>query len=637
MRPPMAVYVLSLLVSATATGQDQPVHTVEEVVVTGSRTEHAADDAPVTTEVVTRAEIDTSGAENAADLLEKHPGVQVARSFRGAGVRLQGLDSKHVLILVDGERVTGRVDGVIDLRRFPVEDIARVEIVKGPSSALYGSEAMGGVINIITRRARDPIEAEAHARYGTSNALDLSARVGLNTKFWNSRFSAGWHRVDAFDLSPGEPGTSGSSSSELNIANRTEYKLDPQTSIIGRGSYLVRDMAGVDANPAGGIFDRINRTEVMSSSLGTHLDLTGSAKLKILGLHSLSRDQFVYDQLGSDALDQYQETKEQLSQLTIQYDRPVLNHHMVTVGTEGLYQRLESQRLTHGRGDRYRGAIFAQNEWSILDDPILVAVVGARLDMDSSFGVHPTPKVALRYDPHESLTLRASYGLGFRAPVFKELLLLFQNPSAGYIVEGNPNLKPEVSRSLNLGAEYHPAKQWSLSANLFRNDLDDLIVTESIDGGAPGAPVRHIYSNVESAHTQGLELTSQVAMATGIVIKVGYALTETQDETRKRTLEGRALHRGTLTLRYHNKTLGLDGTVRSSIVGARPFYEDNDADGIDETIQADPYATVDLRLAKSLAGRITLFLGVANLLDSGDAAYLPIQPRFFYAGLTGRL
>jgi outer membrane receptor for ferrienterochelin and colicins len=112
------------------------------IVVTAARTEQAVGDSAVATQVIRRDAIEASGAENLAELLEEQPGLQVLRSFGGAGgagVTMQGLDPKYTLILVDGQRATGRINGTLDLSRFPAEDIEQVEIVKGPGSALYGS------------------------------------------------------------------------------------------------------------------------------------------------------------------------------------------------------------------------------------------------------------------------------------------------------------------------------------------------------------------------------------------------------------------------------------------------------------------------------------------------------------------
>jgi outer membrane receptor for ferrienterochelin and colicins len=614
------------------------VYRLDPIVVTGSRTEHRLSEAPVATEVITAEEIRASGAESVADLLQTHPGLDVSRSFRGAGVRLQGLDPEHVLILVDGERVTGRIDGVIDLSRFPIEDIDRIEIVKGASSALYGSEAMGGVINIFTRPARETLEGEVHASFGSMDAADLSGRLGLRSNRWNMRTSGGWHRIDSFDLDPSDPATSGSSLSELNIANRTEFRINELVQFTGRVGYLRRDIEGIDANPAGAVFDRRNLTEVVSASIGPKLSFTGPpSKLRATAHYSLFRDQYLLDQRGSAALDQDQETREHLGQLTVQYDRLFLGHHLVSVGTEGLYERLESERVQNGTGDRYRGSIYAQDEWTILHSPLLVAVPGGRADMDSQFGSHLSPKIALRMDTHESLTLRVSYGTGFRAPVFKELLLHFENPSAGYVVEGNPNLEPEMSRSGNLGAEYRPANWASLAFNLFRNDISNLIFTETMGEGGAGAPRRFAYVNIASAHTQGFEAIARFRVLPGLRCEAGYALTDTEDEERGRSLEGRALHRGTFDFRYRRPGWGLKATARGSLVGRRPYYEDEDGDGSDERRVADPYATVGLRLEKALVERLVVFAGVENLFDAGDAEFLAIQPRTFYGGMTRQL
>src|SRR5690606_19274964 len=151
-----------------------------DVVVTAARTEQSVGDVAVSIRVIDRAAIEASGAETLAGVLEEQPGLQVLRSFAGAGgvgVQMQGLDAKYILILVDGQRATGRVGGVIDLARFPAEDIAQIEIVKGPGSSLYGADAIAGVINIITRRASRALEVDARARYGSFHTSDLSATL----------------------------------------------------------------------------------------------------------------------------------------------------------------------------------------------------------------------------------------------------------------------------------------------------------------------------------------------------------------------------------------------------------------------------------------------------------------------------
>ena len=143
---------------------------VGDVVVTGTRTETPLADSPARLDVITRADIDRSGARDVGELLEEQIGVVVTRSFRGDSIQLGGLDPEYTLILVDGDRAPGRIGGGIDLGRFTIENVERIEILRGPGSALYGSDAIGGVVNSLTRRGTRPLELEASVQGGLSES-----------------------------------------------------------------------------------------------------------------------------------------------------------------------------------------------------------------------------------------------------------------------------------------------------------------------------------------------------------------------------------------------------------------------------------------------------------------------------------
>lgn len=170
-----------------------------EMVVTGARVEEPIDRATSATEVIGRREIVASGARDAAELLETRPGMQIVRSFRGSELQLRGLDPQYTLILVDGDRVPGQIDGATDLTRYGVENIQRIEIVRGPGSALYGSDAIGGIINLITRESKKPFESSAQASYGLHHTLDLSGLVaGRPLEPLRLQLTADLHQADAF-------------------------------------------------------------------------------------------------------------------------------------------------------------------------------------------------------------------------------------------------------------------------------------------------------------------------------------------------------------------------------------------------------------------------------------------------------
>lgn len=614
--------------SATSAGDDG-----EGAVITGTRTERSASESTVQTEVITRADIEASGAENLAGVLEEHRGLDVQRSAAfGSSLRVQGLDAQYALILVDGQRVAGRVNGAIDLTRFLSESIDRIEIVRGPSSALYGSDALGAVINVIPRRARRAWEGELRARYGSFNSVDASARGAMVRGPWSITAVAGYHRRDAFDLDPSDAATTGGAFDSLQGAARAEYAPDAQWRIAAGAEYFFRDQRAVDSGAGGAVLDRYNRTETISAPLTLSYRWGAGLRSRLRSSLWLTyyRDQFLRDQRGGDALDQSQDNRNIIAQAEAQLDVAVGPDRTITVGLDGMFEWQRSDRLMNGSTERARLALYYQDELTLLRAPRLSLVPGVRLDIDSQFGLAPTPKLQARLDPHRSLSLRLSYGWGFRAPSFQELSLLFENSSAGYVVAGNPALRPERSRSLDVGVEYKPHWRVALSANFFRNDLEDLISAESVTSSGSGESQLFRYENIARAWTMGVESSVRVRAAAWLTLDASYTLTLTEDQSLMRPLEGRAAHRATLAASFRHSDTGLEASSRVALVGPRPFYP---ATG---TIEMPAYLSIDARAAWTIRRLVQLFVGADNLANAGDARFLPIQPRTIYGGASLR-
>jgi outer membrane receptor for ferrienterochelin and colicins len=638
--PPVPVPVT---VPAAAAATDADVGTaaaaprMTEMVVTGSRTEEKRQDSTTAVEVIDRAAIEAAGAENVAEVLEAHPGVDLEPSYRGLTVRLQGLDPEYVLVLVDGERTQGRLGGTLDVTRFSTDDVERIEIVKGAGSALYGSDAVAGVVNIITRRARQGLEAGGHLSGGTQGTMDASARLGGRHRGLDGLLTFGHHRADAWDLTPETAGTTASAATSWNLGLAGGWRSDEQFSVRARGHYLRRDQTGVGNNDSGALFDRQMRSEDATLTVEPQWRFGGGSRLRLTGHGGLFVDQLLSDQRGSNALDQLQKTEETLARTGAQLDLVLGPRHLLVTGAELLHERMTSPRIAGGETDRTRTALFAQHEWRWLDQPRLALLPGVRLDTDSQFGWHVSPKLALRFDPHPTVTLRAAYGLAYRAPSFQELYLAFDNRAAGYMVAGNPALEPESSASLNLGAEWRPDERWLLSAGAFRTSIDDLIIVRL---GAPeqiGEPSRYSYANVARARTRGLEGGLGLQLQAGLRIDLGYTITDARDLEGDEPLEGQARHRGTFRLGYRHAGAGFSGQARGSLVGERPFYVDENGDGAVDRVAAPAYATLGVRLQQRLwrvrGASLDAFVGGDNLLDAGEELYLPVAPRTFYGGV----
>lgn len=617
--------------------------------VVGSRTDVSEAEAAGNVEVIDRERIEQSGVRDLGEMLEEYPGIMVSRSFRGDEILMQGLDPEYVLVLVDGIRVPGRIGGAIDLGRFSIEDVESVEIIRGPSSALYGSEAIAGVINIRTRRSTEPFELDlaSMAGGGAGAVADATGRTGFSEGPVSARLSGGFHYADAFRLPPtadelmlpeSQRATAGSERLQWQLGGDVRWAPDDSTDFDLRVDYVSRRLSGVDRSAGGAVFDRVQLADQLQAVIGGSYR-AGRTRVRTWLSYSYFREQYLNDQRDSSALDDVQDNLEQLGEMNFQLDQPLdflseSGDHRLTVGYNALFQELSSERLDRD-GRRVRYSAFLQDDWTILDENemLFVAVPGVRLDVDSQFGTQVSPKLALRFDPVPQLTIRASYGRGFRAPSFQELLLRFENLTVGYLVIGNPDLGAEVSGSLQVGLEWSPIEELRFSANFFRNDIENMIATVTVEDAPSG--MLFSYANIANAYTQGVETLVAVRPVEPLVLQASYVLTDAVDAAANRQLEGRATHRITGYISFDHEEWELGATGRIAATGERPFYSDGNGDGVEETTFAPWFAQCDLRVWKNLTEHFEMFVGVDNLFDVGGT-FISVRPRTFYGGLRGR-
>jgi outer membrane receptor for ferrienterochelin and colicins len=459
----------------------------------------------------------------------------------------------------------------------------------------------------------------------------VTGGVGTQQRGWSLRLTGGRHASDGFDLDRSDPATTQSAFQQYDVGQRSELIASDSFKLGTSTEYVRRERQGIDVSAGGAVFDRDNLTQTVQVGLTPELKL-GENKLSLRSSYGAFRDEFQLDQRGSDALDDGQDTREHLVQLGAQLDT-LHGTHLLSGGAEGSYESLTTERLNGRRGERQRLGLYAQDEWTLLDAPLVVLLPGARLDMDSQFGVAPTPRAALRFDPTREVTLRASYGWGFKAPDFRELYLLFENPSAGYLVEGNTELKPERSQNIGASVEVRPHRSLWLSLQGFYNLLEDRIDTVLTPATEIG-PQRFRYRNVNSALSRGLIASVSVSPMAGLKLDLGYELTDARTRgAGTRRLSGLPAQRATAALRYRAPSVGFETSWRGSFVGPRPFYQDVDGDGDEEQRDSYGYASVDVRVAQRIGYGFTSYLMGENLLDAGDPEFLALTPRTFSGGV----
>jgi len=628
---PAAAALLGVLPAAAAAEAAEVVEEAPlpsfEMTVIGTRSERPSDETTAATEVIDRKEIDASGARDLADLLALRANVQVSQGVFGSTLQLHGMDPEHVLVLVDGQRMAGRKNGSIDLSRIPLDSVARIEIVRGPASALYGSDAMGGVIHVVTRRAGRPFEADGELRYGERNTLELNGSVAGRGSAGLLRVTAGLRRADAYQLEDRSVATTGSAWDETHVLVRGETELADGLALDGTASWSLRKTDAVDVGAGGAVYDRTGQLENLSFSLRPSLALAEGAHLRFTVEGTWLHEEQLSDQRGDTALDKVEEAREQVWNLGAQSELE-LERHFLVIGTELLLERMESDRID-GVGARNRLGLYAQDEWRVTDD--LRIAPGLRFDLQEGTDPQPAPRIALRCDPVETVELRASWGMAWRAPSFQELMQLFENGSVGYVVQGNPDLKPETSHGGTLGAAWKPTRAFGLEVEVFRHEIDDLIAAATVREPSAGSPRIFSYVNVDRALTQGMETTVRVRATRALRFQAGYAFTDARDRDTGLQLEGRANHRLSGSAIWSSFESGTEASVRGSWVGERPL------DGLDdERVWASGYLDLSVHVRQSIAEGFALLAGGRNLLDAGNVETLPIAPRTFYGGVAFR-
>lgn len=620
---------------AAEDGEDDDGDPDEVVVVTGTRSEHSRGDSPVATDVIDAATIARSGATSAADLLERVAGIQTTRTAFGASVALQGLDPTQTLVLVDGQRMIGRKDGVLDLSRIGVDRIDHIEIVKGPGSTLYGSDAMAGVIHIVTKRPTAP-RFSGDVRYGGFRTFDGSGTYEQRSDRIGSVSTLGLHWQDPYDLDPSNAAEDGVGLDQLDGSQKLTFDFGPGFDVDASGSYLTRGTHAREEQGGGASFERINRVEEATAQL-TETALTGTTKVAVSQYVTVFRDQFFYDQLGSNREDAYEDNRQTLGELDLTVTS-VVGAHTATLGTEGFLEHNVSPRLSVPQADRQRGGVYAQDEWEVWEDK-LDLLPGVRYDLDSQFGGAPTPRLAAAWFATDDVVVRGNVGLGFRAPSFKELYLLFENPAAGYVVEGNPDLRAERSRGATLAVELDPGKL-DVAVQGFWNDVTDLITIVQDTSGGFSATQRFVNENIAHAQTLGVDANGSVRLLRGdaLSLRLGGQLLRTRDLTDPDLalpLPGRppaSLTGGVYAKLPGRVSFTTDGTWSAN----RPFYGDLDGDGeFDPAVDTEKSPTIvllDARLAWDAKPGTQLYVGGENLLDQGDGQYNQFKPRWVYAG-----
>lgn len=585
---------------------------IDTMVVTASRRMQRLKDAPVMTELISAREIRESAASNVAALLLEHTGIEMEPGVAsGTGAMLQGFGSERVLILLDGQPLPGRVAGVFDLSRMPIASLERVEIVKGPMSTLFGSAAMGGVINLITRSPASQLNGSLDVLRGTEGRTDASARVEGRIAGVNALADVGMRSIA---LTPGTASQTGASTSQWDAVLKLERSIEAGK--VEASALVVDERQQWRTGQLYTFAD--NRQVAMQASA---VRMFGAHRLAPAISHSLfehlSRRSSTDVPTGEGERDTQTLTEAELLWSA------AAGAHTFDAGIEARRDAITSARVTGGRRSLDVMESFAQYTWN----PGSFSIVpGVRFTNTEAWGSYWTPRVAMLYRPVEPLAVRASFGTGFRAPAFKELYMRFANvgPGFGYVVNGNPDLQPETSRNVTLGLEWARGA-WYARSQVFSNQFSDFIET-TIDGDSAGLEV-YTYQNIQSGYTRGVEVESGVHWR-ALRLEAGYSFLATRDTATRSVLLGRPKHAGRVLV-GHAAAFGLRSTLTATFTGETPVQRTESG-----TVMRTGFTRFDVRFSQSVLSRFELSFGVDNLLDATPQNWPGFTGRQMYAGVS---
>ncbi|MBL7850938.1 MAG: TonB-dependent receptor [Cyclobacteriaceae bacterium] len=514
---------------------------------------------PMPVMLVPKNQIRTMGSLRLTEVLTEQTGLAVVPQVngQGSGIQIQGLNPDYTLVLLNGEPLIGRYTGSLELSRIAVGNIKQIEIVKGPSSSLYGSDALAGVVNIITERP-EGTRGHLYSRYGTNNTLDMSAEYGTTHGRWSLYGFVNRYSTDGYDLSPQNYGKTVSPFFSYTGNLRVGYSFSPRTELVVSGRYFREkqqfDFEVLSSNnekirtSGDGLTSDWNFNPVLTHRLSDRAKLT--ARFYATGYQTETR-------LVNPATDTVYYT----DNFRQGFMRPEANleyfagkQHALTFGAGANLESVETGRYGDAVARNQETTYgFVQDEWTPSER--LNVIGGLRFDYNNIYGSQFSPKLSLRYELSKSISLKGSYGVGFKAPDFRQLYLNFNNTAAGgysvlgtEVVEGRlaemnaqgllsgylidpsqlGNLEAERSHAFNVGGRATVFRKLTADLNFFYNSIDNLIETQAVAVTTANQTI-YSYRNIKRVFTQGLEANLSYPLTQRISLSLGYQLLYAKD------------------------------------------------------------------------------------------------------------
>ena len=631
------------------TSMTERSYTLNPVVVTGSGHHQRLKSTATPVRVLSKQEIKEQGITTFDGALTRMmPQISMSPNSMGTFLRFNGLGNKYILILINGQKLTGDISNNVDLNRINMARVKRIEVLDGAASSLYGSDAIAGVINIITDQpTRDLVSVTSDTRVSGHGLLTENIALDIYKNGFGSYTSFSRDRADSYRINDVEYVKGSDTETQPTIA---PFFTGYRSNLVGQQFTYAPDEhlalnAGIDYSYK--ITDRPNTRKDITGGTDYEMRYKGlrwnvGGIYKFTSRNSLQAD-FTVDRFRygkqydvatkTYAIDDYVQSKKQRSmEAQLKAILGLMNNSTTIFGADW---RKDYLTATSGNINQnaYTAAAFAQHEMLFFDR--LTATVGLRLTYHETFDWHLTPKATLMYAPG-NFRLRATYSAGFRAPGLDELYYHYFSVNRGkaQIIFGNKELKPEKSNYFSLNAEYR-TNFIAVSVTGFLNRINDMVIRQNIDIDANSLAMLQnefpemtadqaqklerysLYKNSDKGDVKGVQVNVSANLFTGFNLSANYVYTyaRSYSDNRWAPLERSIRHAATVAANYYHSwgNYGLNVNINGRMQSKTYYPDYEDAPG---------YGVWNLNTSHSIDGLKHLYLepsiGIDNIFDKVD-------------------
>ena len=642
---------------------DSIENNLDEVIISGTKTIRVVSSLPLNASVINKVEIEKTNATRLSDVINEELGLITVSDFGGAeGIQMQGLDSEYTLVLIDNQPLVGRLAGTLDLNRVSVGNIKQIEIVRGPSSSLYGNNAFAGVINIITDEPKEGFNGHVSSSYETHNTTDSNISLSYKNKDFNGSVFFNKYSSDGYDLIEDDGLNTVNEFNNNTLQIKLGYDISKKFKVRINTRHFTQMIDNIAPNNLSGetftAEDNINFIiSHKSDKFNTDFEIYFT---------SYFGDEFLDDELGNRFSESF-------------YDHILLKPEIKTVYkidnqkefVFGLGNEYETLNRTYFEIEPKQNSPFIYFQYDYNPNEKINLIFGGRFDKYKEYKSQISPKFSGIYKIQNNESIKISTGYGYKTPDFRQLYFNFSNSTVGYSVIGynvvedvinqlidegqianiiipieefEDPLSPESSFGVNIGYSREINEKISLSSNIFSNSAKNLIDYRVIANKINGQNVFSYY-NVNNVSTFGFDINTNYKADNYFNFSIGYQLLYAYDLDAREAFENgdvyarltvdspafrlkksdyfglynRSRHMGVLKINYNNLENNFSCNLRLIYRSKYGIYDSNSNNYLDKYDDfVNGHITTNISMNKRINSSLTVSGGVENIFNYLD-------------------